>query len=178
MNLSSLLFSNGGPTTGTATVSLDGTQLGSAPISFTIVDTLDEQGTATVTFTLPATVSGAKNLVIGGPGGTSAIVPITIAPPVKTTVLAVPSRFLSTTGTNVDYEIKIKTADNSPAVGTVTIYDGRHVLTTVPITAADNGRLTVRLPQLDRHGVTFLTAVFSGPGYVSDRSNPSLVVVL
>jgi 5'-nucleotidase len=178
LTLSSLLFSNGGPTTGTATVSLDGTQLGSAPISFTIVDTLDEQGTATVTFTLPATVSGARNLVVGGPGGTSAIVPITIAPPVTTTVLAVPSRFISTTGRNVDYEIKVKTADNSAAVGTVTIYDGHTVLTTVPIAAANNGRLTVRLPQLDRRGVTILTAVFSGPGYVSDRSNPSLVIVL
>ncbi|CAN5564172.1 hypothetical protein BH09ACT4_BH09ACT4_23480 [soil metagenome] len=177
LTLSSLLFSNGGATSGAATVSLNGTQLGSAPIGFTIVDTTDEQGTASVTITLPATTSGAQTLVVGGPGGTSAIVPITIAKPVKTAVIAVPNRLISVGGKNVDYLIRVKTADGSVPAGTVTIYDGHTVLTTVPLTVASNGKLTVRLPKLSR-GARILTATFSGPGYRSDTSNKSLVLVL
>ena len=77
--LSSLLFSKGGVTTGDATVSLGGTVLGTAPVAFQIVDTLDEQGTATVAFTIPDGVVGSTVLTIGGPGGTAVDLPIEVA---------------------------------------------------------------------------------------------------
>ncbi len=53
LDLSSLLFTRGGPTTGTVEVLAGGTVLGSATIDGTIVDTTDEQGRATVTITIP-----------------------------------------------------------------------------------------------------------------------------
>src|SRR5690606_28737964 len=46
--LSSLLFSAGGPRDGEAAISIGDAVLGSAPITFQIVDTRDEQGTATI----------------------------------------------------------------------------------------------------------------------------------
>ncbi|MGV8970503.1 MAG: ExeM/NucH family extracellular endonuclease [Microbacteriaceae bacterium] len=77
LNLSSLLFSNGGPKVGTVTVSLDGEELGSAPLVFSIVDFYDEQGTATVTITVPEGVSGSQTLAVAvAETGTTANIPI------------------------------------------------------------------------------------------------------
>ena len=82
LSLSSLLFSSGEPNAGTATVSLDGTILGSAQLDPTIVSTTDEVGRATVTVTLPSGVTGAQSLLVTVPEtGTSIAVPITIAEP-------------------------------------------------------------------------------------------------
>ncbi|WP_168626077.1 ExeM/NucH family extracellular endonuclease [Cryobacterium sp. BB307] len=53
LDLSSLVFTRGGPTTGTVEVLAGDTVLGSATIDGTIVDTTDEQGRATVTITIP-----------------------------------------------------------------------------------------------------------------------------
>jgi 5'-nucleotidase len=80
LTLSSLLFSNGGPQQGTAVVSVDGQQLGSAPIDPAIVDTTDEQGRATVTITLPeGTPAGTLVLTVSVPeNGTSIGVPIEV----------------------------------------------------------------------------------------------------
>ncbi|WP_157157466.1 ExeM/NucH family extracellular endonuclease [Diaminobutyricimonas sp. LJ205] len=54
LDLSSLLLSRGGPTTGTVEVLAGSTVLGSATIDGTIVDTTDEQGRAQVQVTIPA----------------------------------------------------------------------------------------------------------------------------
>src|SRR5690606_15632058 len=77
--LSSLLFSVGGPTTGDAAISIGGTVVGSAPLALQIVDTRDEQGTATVAFTIPDGAEGTVVLTISGPGGTSVDLPIEVA---------------------------------------------------------------------------------------------------
>jgi 5'-nucleotidase len=78
--LSSLLFSNGEPNAGTAVVSLNGTQLASAPIDPAIVDTTDEVGRASVQVTIPAgTPAGPLVLTVSVPEtGTSIDVPITV----------------------------------------------------------------------------------------------------
>lgn len=77
LDLSSLLFSNGGPKAGTVEVSWDGQQLGSAPLVFEIVNFYDEQGTATVTFTVPDGASGPQSLTVTVPEtGTTVSVPI------------------------------------------------------------------------------------------------------
>ena len=80
LNLSSLLFSNGEPNAGTATVSLGGTVLGSAAIDPTIVDTTDEVGRAVVTVTIPVgTPGGPTVLLVTVPEtGTSIEVPIEV----------------------------------------------------------------------------------------------------
>jgi 5'-nucleotidase len=54
LDLSSLTFSRAGAQGGTATVSYGGQQLASAQIDPTVVNTTDEQGRATLTFTVPA----------------------------------------------------------------------------------------------------------------------------
>ena len=143
--LSSLLFSNGGPQTGEVAVSLGSTVLGSTTaIDPTIVDTFDEQGRATVTFTIPEGVPGPQTLTVSGPGGTAVSVPIEIAEPVepvKTTSYGRSNRLLSFGGRNVDYTLRVIAADGSEPVGEVTIYDGRRVLTTTTLEAGDDGRL-------------------------------------
>ncbi len=59
--LSSLLFSAGEPQDGAeVALSVGGTQVATAPIDPTIVDTTDEVGRATVTFTVPADAAGPE----------------------------------------------------------------------------------------------------------------------
>jgi 5'-nucleotidase len=80
LDLSSLVFSRGGPTTGTVEVRAGDTVLGSAEIDGTIVDTTDEQGRASVTITIPeGTPGGALVLSIVVPEtGTAIDVPLEI----------------------------------------------------------------------------------------------------
>lgn len=183
LTLSSLVFSKGGPTSGSAEVLLGDTSLGTAPIDPAVVDTTDEQGRATVTITIPEGVSGPQTLTVTGPGGTSVPVPIVVAEPdvptdpVETSISGSPSRILSFGGKNVDYRVRVVAADGSEPVGTVTIYDGRKVVATIELGEGDGGRDTVRLPKLSR-GLHFLTAVFEGEGFEDSRTWPSLVLVL
>jgi 5'-nucleotidase len=154
--------------------------LGTGPIDPTIVDTLDEQGRATVTFTIPDGVFGSQTLTVSGPGGTAVSVPIEIAEPavpIKTTSYGSVDRLISFGGRNVDYKMRVVAADGSEPVGEVTIYDGRRVLTTTTLEIGDDGRLEVRLPRLSR-GIHFISAVFEGDGFVDSRTWPSLVLVL
>jgi 5'-nucleotidase len=173
--LSSMLFSNG-ETSGDATVSLGGTVLGTAALDPAVVPTTDEQGRASVTFAIPAGVTGAQTLTIVGPGGTSVSYPIQVAPPVATTLSAKADRLFSLTGKNVGYSIHVTAADGTVPVGTVTIYDGRRVLTTVDLTAASGGNVKLTLPRLAR-GVHILTSTFTGAAFVDSRSKPSVVLV-
>ena len=143
LGLSSMLFSNGGATSGDATVSLGGTVLGTAPLAFTIVDTLDEQGTASVAVTIPDGVVGSQLLTIEGPGGTSVQLPIEIAAapePVDTSLRGSLNRLLVLGNQSVTYRVTATAADGSVPVGTVTVYDGTKVLTTIELDAADGGK--------------------------------------
>jgi 5'-nucleotidase len=80
LDLSSLVFSRGGPTTGVVEVRAGETVLGTGQIDPTIVDTTDEQGRASVTITIPGgTPAGTLMLTIAVPEtGTSIDVPLTI----------------------------------------------------------------------------------------------------
>lgn len=177
--LSSLLFSKGGPTTGDATISLGDTVLGTGATAFTIVDTRDEQGTATVAFTIPDGVVGTQLLTIGGPGGTAVELPIEVAAapePVGTSTSGSAPLLVWRTSP-VDYKVTVRTDDGSPAVGTLIIRDGTKTVKTVELTAADNGRVTVKLGKLSR-GLHILTAQFTGEGFDRSLSWPSIVLVL
>ncbi|MFT4283232.1 MAG: ExeM/NucH family extracellular endonuclease [Protaetiibacter sp.] len=179
--LSSLLFSTGGPASGDATISLGGQVLGTGATTLQIVDTTDEQGTATVTFTIPAGIEGAQILTIAGPGGTEVTLPIEVAEssgpqePVGTRTSG--SAPLLVWGSPVDYKVTVRTDDGSPAVGTLVIRDGLKTVATVQLTAADNGKVTVKLGKLKR-GIHLLTAQFSGDGFDPSLSWPSPVIVL
>ena len=265
LGLSSLLFSNGGPATGTAIVSSGGTVLGSAPIDPAIVDLTDEGGRASVSFTVPdGTPAGPLPLTIAVPEtGTSIVVPIEVTVPI-TNVTApeitgkprVGSTLSATGGTwSVDgatlayqwncngaaiegataatYKLVAADAgasvtvtvtaskdgfvdgsarssaiavsklsssvtaspsskfvsDSAPLVytvavdgrglvptGEVVVYDGRRVIASATITAADNGRIALTLPPLAR-GLHSLTATFSGNDQLtSSTSRPTIVI--
>ncbi|AYF97692.1 ExeM/NucH family extracellular endonuclease [Protaetiibacter intestinalis] len=178
---SSLLFSAGGATSGDATVSLGGEVLGTGAIALQIVDTTDEQGTATVTFTVPEGVEGAQTLTISGPGGTEVTLPIDVAAatepaePVATRTSG--SAPLIVWGSPVKYTVTVRTADGSPAVGELVIRDGLKTVATVQLTEADHGKVTVNLGKLKR-GIHLLSAQFHGEGFDPSLSWPSPVIVL
>ena len=61
--------------------------------------------------------------------------------------------------------------------GDVVVRDGRKVLTSVTLTPADNGRVTVTLPKL-RPGIHLLTATYAGDSQLVDSASfPALVLV-
>ncbi|MFF2494248.1 ExeM/NucH family extracellular endonuclease [Agromyces sp. NPDC058064] len=67
VQLSSLDFSRNEPAAGTVVVSFDGTQLTTAAVNRAYTPTVDEIGKATVTFTVPAGLSGAQRFDIAVP---------------------------------------------------------------------------------------------------------------
>lgn len=178
--LSSLLFSAGGETSGEASIRLGDEVLGTGEVTLQIVDATDEQGTATVTFTVPDGIEGTQVLTITGPGGTEVSLPIEVAAdagpsePVGTRTSA--SAPLLVFGSTVNYKVTVRTDDGSPAVGTLVIRDGLKTVATVDLTAAQNGKVTVPLKL--KRGVHLLTAHFSGEGFDSSLSWPSIVLKL
>ncbi len=178
--LRSLAFSAGGPTTGDAAILHGDEVLGSAPMTFEITDVFDNQGAATIVFTIPSGVSGTVPLTITGPGGTAIDLPVEVAqvaPPVRVGTDTSASAPLLSIGGKITYNVKVTTDDRSKPVGTVTIRDGLKVIATVDLAAGDNGRLGVKLPKLSR-GIHILTAQFAGDGYRGSLSWPSIVIVL
>ena len=179
VDLSSLLFSQGGPMEGTATVSLGETVLGSAQIDPTVVDTTDEQGRATVTMTVPAGVSGPQTLTVAA-NETSIGVPIEFAAAVTkvdSTVYGGLNRFFSSTGRGLVYSVTVDAGDAVPT-GPVGIYDGTRRIALVTLDADDDGRVQVTLPRLSR-GIHLISARYGGDDLVnSSRAFPSLLLVL
>jgi 5'-nucleotidase len=79
VDLSSLDFSRSEPAAGTVVVSYDGTQLGTASVNRAYTPTVDEIGKATVTFTVPAGLSGTQRFGISVPStGTTSSFSITV----------------------------------------------------------------------------------------------------
>lgn len=78
LDLSSLAFSGGEEAPGEAAVSLDDTVLASAAVDSAVVDTTDEAGRASLTFTVPDGVFGEQLLTVTA-GETSMQVPVTFA---------------------------------------------------------------------------------------------------
>lgn len=80
VSLSSLAFSAGEPAPGEVTLSLGGTRLAAGAVDPSVVDTTDEGGRASLTFTVPSGLSGAQELLVEVAGtGTTAQAPFTIA---------------------------------------------------------------------------------------------------
>ncbi|MCU1479228.1 MAG: multifunctional nuclease/2,3-cyclic-nucleotide [Subtercola sp.] len=107
VNLSSLLFSAGEPTASTVDVLFDGAVIGSSAIDPAVVDTTDEVGRATVTFTVPVTARVGQPILVSVPGtptqatllvvgSAAAVVPVTPSP----TATPVPSATATATATS------------------------------------------------------------------------------
>ncbi|MEJ1921842.1 ExeM/NucH family extracellular endonuclease [Microbacterium sp. KHB019] len=80
IDLSSLAFSGGDPAPGEVSVSLGDVVLASGAVDPTVVDTTDEAGRASLTFTVPEGVSGEQLLTVAVvDAGTNVRVPITFA---------------------------------------------------------------------------------------------------
>ena len=130
--------------------------------------------------TIPDGVVGTQLLTIEGPGGTSVELPIEVAAapePVDTSLRATVNRLLVFGNQTVTYRVTATAADGSEPVGTVTVYDGSRVLTTIELEAGDGGQATVTLPSLSR-GIHLLTGRFTGEGFEPSIAFPSVVIVL
>ncbi|NJI60545.1 ExeM/NucH family extracellular endonuclease [Microbacterium oxydans] len=80
VSLSSLAFSAGEPAPGDVTLSLGDTVLATGAVDPAVVDTTDEGGRASLTFTVPSGVFGEQSLTVAVAGtGTTVQVPFTIA---------------------------------------------------------------------------------------------------
>lgn len=80
VSLSSLAFSAGEPAPGEVSLSLGDTQLAAGAVDPAVVDTTDEGGRASLTFTVPSGVFGEQVLTVNVAGtGTTVQVPFTIA---------------------------------------------------------------------------------------------------
>jgi len=174
---SSLLFSNAGAKSGDATLTLGGKVVATAPLSFAITDSYDEQGQTTLSFVVPKGLYGPQVATLAGPGGTSIAVALQLqAPPVATTVTGSASPWLSLFGKNITYTATVKSVDGSAAAGPITVYDKGKAIATGTVV---NGVATIALPRLS-WGVHFLTATYAGDNNHQPAStkSPTLVLVL
>lgn len=181
LGLSSLLFSNGEPNSGTVTVSAGDTVLGSAEIDPAIVDTTDEVGRASVTVTIPAgTAAGAFPLTVAvASTGTSIQVPLevtgsVVTEPSRTFTSGSLNHLFASTHTTVKYTVRVR-AEEGVASGDVKIYDGTRQIATATLGA--DGRATITLPTFKR-GIHFVTARFIGNDqFRASTAWPSLLLV-
>ncbi|MCX7523008.1 ExeM/NucH family extracellular endonuclease [Microbacterium sp. STN6] len=183
-NLSSLLFSAGEPAADTVQVSIGDTVLATSAIDPAIVDTTDEVGRASVTFAIPAGLSGAQSLTISVPAtGTSISVPIAVQatqPPVeqvRSLTIGVPSTLLANHHSTLHYAVQVVAQHGTEATGTVSILDRGKVIATVQLAAGDHGRARVKLPTLSR-GLHLLSAHYEGSDAVKASTSIRLPVLL
>jgi 5'-nucleotidase len=149
-------------------VSLAGTELASAPVSFVLSATpFDEQGTASLTFTIPEGVSGDLSLTVTGPGGTEVDIPISIAVPVETSVQAWPKHYVVGHGAGAKINVVVNADDGSAPLGVVTLSEGGTVIGTVTLTEADAGRAKFSTGKISR-GFHVYTVDFAGDGVYQD----------
>lgn len=172
LGLSSLLFTNDGPRAGTAVVSADGVELGSAAIDPTIVNTTDEVGRASVTITIPeGTRAGELPLTITVPEtGTTATVTLTTtytAPPVESVTAP------KITG-KADVGKTLKVSDGKWSVPGVSL-TYQWLRNGEPIEGATTNRYTLTL---DDAGATISAVVTASAADYSDGSAESNAVTV
>ncbi|WP_419817462.1 ExeM/NucH family extracellular endonuclease [Glaciibacter flavus] len=179
-DLSSLAFSAGEPAATEVQLSIGGTVVGTAPIDPTIVDTTDEVGRASVTFTVPTGVSGAQQLTIAVPStGTSISVPIAITQPVPavaSTTVGYASTVLASHNTSVKYTVIVVARGTEPT-GEVSIFDGSKKIASVTLNAGDKGRATITLPKL-KAGVHLIRSSYAGSDTVKPSTSLPFPVIL
>jgi 5'-nucleotidase len=187
--LSSLLFSAGEPAAASggvnnAVVKIGDTAVGTAPIDPAVVDTTDEVGRASVTFTIPAGLTGQQTLTITVPdSGTAISVPILVAdatPPVEkapSLTIGLPSTFFANHHSTLHYTVRVFASNGAEAMGTVTVFDGGTAIATAELAEGDHGRARLKLPKLSR-GLHLLSVSSAGSDSVEASTSLRLPVLL
>jgi len=175
IDLSSLAFSGGDPAPAEVSVSLDDAVLATGAVDATIVDTTDEAGRASLTFTVPDTAFGERVLSVATSDGTSVDVPITfIAAPVAEGEITLDAASVEAGGTvtvngagfEAGLELAVELRSTPVKVGAVAVADDGTFAVTVTIpkdTAA--GEHTIAVIQPDGAEATAaLTVTAPGTG--------------
>ncbi|MGM7671025.1 ExeM/NucH family extracellular endonuclease [Microbacterium sp. A93] len=175
IDLSSLAFSGGEAEPGDATVSLGDAVLATGAVDSTIVDTTDEAGRASLTFTVPEDVFGAQMLTVAtAASGTSVQVPIVFADAPAapgnitlgaTSVAAGGTVDVSGEGFDAGLELVLELRSTPVQVGTVTVADDGTFRTTITVpknTAA--GEHTLAAIQPNGAEATATLTVTAAPG--------------
>ncbi len=163
--------------------SLNGTQLGAFPLDNTIGTAVyDDYGTASVSVTLPPTLtSGPAQLVLTGAStGTSVTVPITVlqpAPTAKSVTIGLPSTLIATTKSTVKFTTIVVAERGATVTGDITVYDGSKAVATATLTADSHGIVTVTLPKLSR-GVHRLSVSYAGSDTVKPSKSPTVPLLI
>ncbi len=96
---------------------------------------------------------------------------------IATSVIAVPNKVFAKAGSALKLGGHVVAADETDAVGTLTVLDGGDVIATTQVAASDAGRFDVKLPKLGA-GVHVLTVAFDGAeGYADAQSVPMVIVL-
>ncbi len=150
------LTSLGSPANTELTLTWQGSSavLGTVPVS---------SGAAAVTFTVPADAASGPGVLLmtAAPTGTIVRVPFEVAPAVKydTATSLKLSRTIGFSWQTTTAKIAVSTQASTAPTGSVNISVNGVTVTTVPLTAADQGELKVALPKL-YGGIYFVRAEF------------------
>ncbi|MEV4666489.1 ExeM/NucH family extracellular endonuclease [Microbacterium sp. LWO12-1.2] len=178
--LSSLAFSAGEPAPGVVTLSLGDTQLATGTVDPAVVDTTDEGGRASLTFTVPSGVFGEQQLTVAVAGtGTTVEVPFTVAGEEafagtitlgSTKVTA--GKKLQVTGEGYvpgeTVTIELQPKKGKPVeVGTVQVgADGKFSTSVTVPKSAPSGKYTVSVAQADGDAATATVTVNRAGGII------------
>lgn len=175
VSLSSLDFSSSEPKAATASVSIGGVAVGSAPVDATVTAVpQDVVGTAALSVVVPDGVSGTVPLSITTATGTSFDVPITVFERADTVTFGIPNKLIAKKGTKIQYTVLVAAATGR-ASGEVTVFDGSTAIATGTLGA--NGIVKVTLPDLAR-GVHKLSATYSGNADLKPSKSPRIPILV
>ncbi|QIG40832.1 bifunctional metallophosphatase/5'-nucleotidase [Microbacterium sp. 4R-513] len=161
-------------------VSLGDRVLGSFPLDNAIgTAPYDDYGMTSVSVTLPADAPvGATQLTLTGAStGTSIVVPLTTFDRADSTTVGWPNKIVTKANGAVQYTVRVWAEDGVVPTGEVSIYDGSTLITTVALTADDEGRVKVKLPKLSK-GVHLLWASYSGSDTVKPSQAPKVPLLV
>ncbi|MEU1973285.1 5'-nucleotidase C-terminal domain-containing protein [Microbacterium sp. NPDC019599] len=185
VDLSSLDFTQTPTPATSVTVSIAGTDVGTASIDRTLIPLTDEFGKASLTVVIPEGATG------GAPFGAAVVVPIQVTTSTGTTFdvpISVFDRASSTTtgapnktvanskGNGVIQYMGTITAESGvPVTGIAKIYDGDQVIATITLEAADQGAVKLKLPKLAA-GSHPLKLVYEGSATVQPSTSATVTV--
>ncbi|MFF2389338.1 GH92 family glycosyl hydrolase [Agromyces sp. NPDC058104] len=147
--------------------------LHSEPVRLAEVTT-DGDGSFSTEVTIPATVALGEHTLIaeGATSGLSAQATLTVTgstTEVVTLALGGPNKLLAKSGSAIRFVGGVVALDGSSPIGTFRVYEGDTVLAEVPVTAADDGSVSIKLPKLGA-GLHFVRGEFAGAGGYADSA--------
>lgn len=140
-------------------------------------------GAASVTFTVPADASGSGTLLMtAAPSGTVVRVPFTVEEPANytsSTSLKL-NRTLGFSWQTTTAKVNVSTDASTAPTGSVLITVNGNLVSTTPVIAADNGKVSVNLPKRGS-GIYFVKAEFvpaAGTHTTGSTSGYRLLIIL